>query len=309
MVIIERSIKLAKDRAMVRMKQHFINIDGKELHVRVWNEQADQTVFCSHGFTSTSADFLVLGELLAQEGYRVIAPDTLGRGLSQWSRLPDKEYNLPYYAKMAALLMQHFECGRCHWIGSDMGALIGILLASNDKYRHLFASLSLNDTGPEISRTVVKQMVTWAKEKRCFPEFKDAEQFLSKGYFPACQNDAVWQTVCESSIRRLAVGGFTLHYDHNIFLYSQTSTIKLWNRFETLLLPMMVMYGVNSQVLSKATLTKMRRYHPELMVNYYLGCQHTPSLLSPFYCQDVLSFLQQQSHSSSAPIQQAQSAP
>ena len=67
---------------------------------------------------------------LAERGFRVVCPDTIGRGLSQWSGAPDDEYQLSFYARIATALFDRLELERVHWIGTSMGGAIGMVCAS-----------------------------------------------------------------------------------------------------------------------------------------------------------------------------------
>ena len=62
--------------------------------------------------------------------YRVICPDTLGRGLSQWSPEPQREYCLAFYVKLAESLVNQLGLERFHWLGTSMGGSIGTLAAA-----------------------------------------------------------------------------------------------------------------------------------------------------------------------------------
>ena len=66
---------------------------------------------------------------LAQR-YRVICPDTIGRGLSRWSPRPAAEYCLAFYAELARSLLDQLGLARCHWLGTSMGGAIGLKAAA-----------------------------------------------------------------------------------------------------------------------------------------------------------------------------------
>ena len=76
---------------------HYRACQGRELHYTEWGAQHNEVVVAWHGLARTGRDMDDIAAHLASR-YRVICPDALGRGLSQWSPLPDQEYQLSFYA-------------------------------------------------------------------------------------------------------------------------------------------------------------------------------------------------------------------
>jgi pimeloyl-ACP methyl ester carboxylesterase len=81
---------------------------GREIHFTEWGSEHPRTVIAWHGLARTGRDMDELAASLADR-YRVICPDTLGRGLSQWSPDPGREYHLAFYARLAAELFDRLE--------------------------------------------------------------------------------------------------------------------------------------------------------------------------------------------------------
>ena len=88
---------------------------------------------------------------LATRRYRVICPDTIGRGLTQWSPDPANEYCLAFYVRLATALVDGLGIERFHWVGTSMGGAIGTLAAAG-ALRGRMRSLVLNDNGPSSRR-------------------------------------------------------------------------------------------------------------------------------------------------------------
>ena len=65
----------------------YVRCAGYEIHVTEWGAADAPVVVAWHGLARTGRDMDALAQQLAPH-YRVICPDTLGRGLSQWSRAP-----------------------------------------------------------------------------------------------------------------------------------------------------------------------------------------------------------------------------
>ena len=104
---------------------HYGQLLGREIHWMDWGPKEGAAVIAWHGLARTGRDMDELAEHLSGRGFRVICPDTIGRGLSQWSPLPDDEYQLSFYARLADALCDELKLDRVHWVGTSMGGAIG----------------------------------------------------------------------------------------------------------------------------------------------------------------------------------------
>ena len=89
----------------MKPESRYLMCEGREIHFMDWGKTLSPTVIAWHGLARTGRDMDELAEHLVGLGYRVICPDTLGRGLSQWSPAPEQEYRLAFYVKLAAALV------------------------------------------------------------------------------------------------------------------------------------------------------------------------------------------------------------
>ena len=85
-------------------RSHYVVCEGRELHVTEWGDVRSPAVIAWHGLARTGRDMDHIAAFLAPR-FRVICPDTLGRGLSQWSPDPAAEYNLAFYERLALSLV------------------------------------------------------------------------------------------------------------------------------------------------------------------------------------------------------------
>ena len=108
----------------------YAQLAGREIHWLDWGAPEAPVVIAWHGLARTCRDMDELAQHFASRGFRVICPDTIGRGLSQWSPLPDEEYKLSFYARIANALCDELQLGRVHWVGTSMGGAIGTVCAS-----------------------------------------------------------------------------------------------------------------------------------------------------------------------------------
>ncbi len=82
--------------AMNAPTSNYLQIAGREIHWMDWGGQGDPVVVAWHGLARTCRDMDELAVHFSERGFRVVCPDTLGRGLSQWSPVPDDEYQLAF---------------------------------------------------------------------------------------------------------------------------------------------------------------------------------------------------------------------
>src|SRR5262245_25545631 len=110
-----------------------------------WGDPANPRVLiCAHGLTRSRRDFDDLARALADD-YRVVCPDVVGRGQSDWLTDPT-QYSLPQYGADMLTLIAALAPRELHWIGTSMGGLIGMGIAAQPASP--ISRLVLNDVGP-----------------------------------------------------------------------------------------------------------------------------------------------------------------
>ena len=92
------------------------------------NPKNPKVLVCVHGVTRVSDDFDNLAADLCQE-YRVVCPDIVGRGRSDWLRNP-AHYVIPQYMNDMVTLLSRLDAEIVDWVGTSMGGLIAIPLAA-----------------------------------------------------------------------------------------------------------------------------------------------------------------------------------
>jgi len=124
----------------------YLQCAGLEIHYTDWGKAEKGTVIAWHGLARTGRDMDELAAHLSARGWRVICPDTVGRGLSQWSADPQNDYCLAFYARLARELMDGLRLRAVHWVGTSMGGAIGTLCAAGlaePSLKHRILSLTL----------------------------------------------------------------------------------------------------------------------------------------------------------------------
>ncbi|MFQ3231248.1 MAG: pimeloyl-ACP methyl ester carboxylesterase [Reinekea sp.] len=273
-------------------EQDFIVCNNREIHVRIWNRNATETVVCWHGLARTGGDFIELADSLAEQGYRVIAPDTIGRGLSQWAD-DSAEYEVPVYLNHVVALLKHYSITQCTWVGTSMGGILG-LVAATSVLKPVINKLVINDIGPEIPAQSLARIIEYVGD---FPEFgklTEFEQRIRQLYAPFGERtDQQWHQMAVQCSRRLDNGHWVSHYDPNIVKQFDSSkpAVTLWPLFELIDVPMMLVHGLNSDVLPISIVKKMRDVKPDMDYLPVEGCGHAPGLHTYAQINPVLEFI------------------
>jgi pimeloyl-ACP methyl ester carboxylesterase len=284
----------------MKPSSHYLPCHGFNLHYTAWGDASLPVVIAWHGLARTGRDFDALAEQLSPH-YRVICPDTIGRGLSQWSANPKHDYSFATYARMTLDLMDALHIQQAHWVGTSMGGALGLVCAAGLEVPALkgrILSLVLNDIAPEISTAAVERIKAYAGQPPAFDTVPELEAFFRAAYAPfGFQTDAQWTHLTETSTRRLPDGRVTPHYDPHITqqFFREVPEYPMWNEYDALHIPVMVLRGANSDLISPETIQAMHTRGPgaqgRLRSEEIAGCGHAPALNVPAQWQLVMDFL------------------
>lgn len=272
---------------------HFLNCQNFEIHYTEWGQVDAPVVICWHGLTRTGRDFDELAEALATR-YRVICPDTPGRGLSQWSDSPLEHYIVPFYAQIALDLANQLGIQQFKWVGTSMGGLIGMVVAAIAPER--VQKLVLNDVGPEIPVAAVERIRTYAGSQPSFNNVSELEAWLRQVYIPFGENtDTFWRRMAMTSARRTGAGKVTLHYDVRLVepFNHYNGEVTLWPLWEQIICPTLVIRGELSDLLSADQVEQMLARKPEANAQAvtFARVGHAPTLAMSEQIEVVADFL------------------
>jgi len=256
--------------------------EGREIHFTEWGEANAETVIAWHGLARTGRDMDDIAAHLATR-YRVVCPDTIGRGLSQWSPAPEREYCLDFYARIAVSLMDFLKVQDCHWLGTSMGGALGIRLAAG-ALRGRIKRLVLNDIGPQLGAAAVERIRAYAGKPAAFERMSELEQYFRTIYKPyGLLTDEQWRRLTETSARRLPDGRVTPHYDPGMVLQFEhhPADYDQWEAYDSIDVPTLCLRGESSDLLLADTAEAMRRRGPRAVVVTIPGCGHAPALNVP----------------------------
>lgn len=269
--------------------------EGREIHYMDWGPADGAPVVAWHGLARTGRDMDELAEHLAAKGYRVVCPDTLGRGLSEWSPDPANEYQLAFYARLATALVDHLGWHRFHWVGTSMGGAIGTVAAAG-LLRERMLSLTLNDNGPSLAPAAIARIRAYAGHPPAFARASELEAFFRQAYAPfGWLSPEQWRRLAQTSTRRLPDGRVAPHYDPAIVeqFVRYPNDYELWAVYDTLTLPTLCLRGANSDLLLRETTDAMQVRGPRARVVEIAGCGHAPALNVPEQLNLVSNFIAQ----------------
>jgi len=264
------------------MNSRYLVCEGREIHYTEWGAAHRETVIAWHGLARTGRDMDDIAAHLAQR-YRVLCPDTLGRGLSQWSPAPQAEYSLAFYARLAVSLADQLGLDEFHWLGTSMGGAIGLALAAG-AMKGRIRRLVLNDIGPKLGEAAVERIRAYAGNPPQFERVSELEAYFRTVYKPyGWLSDEQWRRLAETSVRRTAEGKVTPHYDPNMvmqFLHHEHDYDQ-WDAYDAIDVPTLCLRGESSDLLLADTADEMRKRGPRAVVVTIPGCGHAPALNVP----------------------------
>ena len=279
--------------------KHVQCLDSQGLHRMAyweWGDPANPRVLvCAHGLSRQGRDFDTLARAMRAD-YRVVCPDVVGRGHSDW--LTDAMgYSLPAYVADMVTLLARLQADTVHWVGTSMGGLIGIGLAA--LAGSPVSRLVLNDVGPAIEPVSLQRIGSylgqpqhWASEGQA----ADALWAISQGFGPHSREQ--WLALTRPQLRADGAG-FKSHYDPAIALpfrlvtpeLARLGEAALWQAYDKLRCPTLLLRGEGSDLLSPATAQSMTGRGPRARLVQLPGVGHAPTLVQPEQVQIVREFL------------------
>ena len=269
---------------------------------------APHVIVCVHGLSRQGRDFDVLAQSLLErspEPVRVVCPDVVGRGRSDWLADP-MGYGIPLYAGDMLQLLQQLHAAApvasLDWVGTSMGGLIGMALAGAPglPLPVPMRRLVLNDVGPVIEWSSLQRIGTYLGNTGRFESVQqaaDAMWQISQGFGPHTPEQ--WFALSQGMVRAASGGGFTLHYDPSIavpFRGLDEATAKagqaaLWQLYDAIRARTLLLRGGDSDLLSTATALAMTQRGPRARLVEFPGVGHAPTLIAQDQVEAVAAFL------------------
>ena len=221
---------------------------------------AAQVVLCVHGLTRNSRDFDFLARRLVQRGLRVIAPDLPGRGKSEWVPVA-ADYATPLYLAAMAAVIARSGATAVDWIGTSLGGHIGMEMAALPGAP--IRRLVLNDFGARVAGAALQRIGAYLRIKRRFATIEELEAHLRSIHEPFGKlTDTQWRHMAEHSAVQTEEGDYRQHYDPAIgraFSWPLMVDISLWDLWDKVACPVMILRGEDSDLLHASTVRDMQK--------------------------------------------------
>jgi pimeloyl-ACP methyl ester carboxylesterase len=274
--------------------------DGLKLFVRDYGPRAAPAlpVVCLAGLARSSLDFEALANALANdpaEPRRVLAPDMRGRGKSDYDSNPS-HYNLAVELGDVLTILTALDVGRAVFVGTSRGGILAMLLAAARP--DLIAGCVLNDIGPEIDPKGLVRIKNYVGKLPQPADFKDAAGLLRRLFasqFTELTDDD-WLAYARRTYKEDG-GRLVPDYDPKLSTILDGVTFEellpaMWAQFDALALgPLMVIRGVNSDILSTATVVAMAARKPALVILEVKNQGHAPLLAEADVIARIAAFV------------------
>ena len=254
-----------------------------------------RVLMCVHGLTRCGRDFDDLAQAMSDR-YRVVCPDVVGRGKSDWLRNP-LLYGVPQYAADMTTLLARLDAQTLHWVGTSMGGLIGMAIAAQPATP--ISRLVLNDVGPVVTAVSIARIADYLGKAPAFDSIAAAVAFVravSPAFGP--HTDAEWLRLSVPLLRENAEGKFEFCYDPKIaepfraaMQVSAGKDMELWPLYDAITCPTLLLRGAESDLLTRDTAQAMTQRGPHASLREIVGVGHAPTLIHANQIALVREFL------------------
>jgi pimeloyl-ACP methyl ester carboxylesterase len=262
-----------------------------------WGDPLNSKVLvCVHGVTRVSDDFDSLAHELSDD-YRVVCPDVVGRGRSGWLRNP-QHYQVPQYVSDMVTLLARLDAQTVHWLGTSMGGLIGMGLASLKDSP--IRKLVLNDIGPELNPAALARIGDYIGQDVRFPDFESAARYIKDISLPfGPHTDEEWRKLAADVLRRDKDGQWVRHYDLGLAVPFKSATPEstkqaealLWMAYDSISCPTLLARGAQSDLLTREAAQAMTTRGPKAELVELPGVGHAPTFMHMDQISVVKKFL------------------
>ncbi len=231
------------------------------LHYTEWGDADNpRLLVCAHGLTRCGRDFDTLAQHL-QGHYRIICPDVVGRGESDW--LANKSnYNYPQYLNDMATLLAAVMAPRgiesVHWLGTSMGGIIGMLLAAQPHTP--ITRLALNDVGSFIPKASLERIAMYVGKTPPFASVDAVVEAVRATSPFGPLSDTEWRLLTLPLIKQNEEGSWEFRYDPGVseaFRSAPITDVDLLPFWNAISCPVLVTRGAESDLLLKSTFDAM----------------------------------------------------
>ncbi|THB68865.1 MAG: alpha/beta hydrolase [Gammaproteobacteria bacterium] len=266
----------------------------RKIYYRFWeNRNSKRALFCLHGVTRNSRDFIFLAERLS-ETHTVICPDFPGRGLSRDVKSLD-DLALDHYEASVVAIINEYGFRSIDVLGTSMGGMVSINLAS--KNNSPIRRLILNDLGAFVPLKIFQAIAVHEHDKpQLYPDFDTALDFHKQncaGFGP--MNEEQWREFTLAGMKQNDNGEY--EYDYNpmvhekILSHTPKSDLDLWHLWEQIESPVMILRGSESYALTREVAEEMQERGGQVKLVEFEGTGHAPNLMNQGHADIVRDWL------------------
>ena len=265
---------------------------------------------CVHGYSGNARDFDYLARELARDT-RVVCIDVAGRGDSDWLASP-LEYHFPQFIADIQGVIGHLGLKEVHWVGTSMGGLLGMLLASTASHR--IRSLVMNDIGAYVPLDALQAIAGNLEGPSRFASLGKVEAHMRRTHRDwSAIDDGQWRHLALHGSRPLDDGGYRLHYDPRIADVAKPFPLApglfMWDAWYRVRCPVLLLRGERSRIFPRYVAQAMLAVKPETPLVEIEDCGHVPALMSPDEIGVVRNFMATATDKGAWPRQPSSSFP
>ncbi|QWD61573.1 alpha/beta fold hydrolase [Polynucleobacter sp. MWH-UH25E] len=251
-----------------------------------WGDPSNSKVLlCVHGLTRRGSDFKTLAQAMCKD-YYVVCPDIVGRGNSDRLSNP-MQYAVPQYVADIAQLVKQLGVTQVDWLGTSMGGLIGMVYAAmpNSPIRRML----INDVGPRIEPDAIKRLGSYVGQPFAFANRADALNRLNQICATFGEHTPEEWEIYNGPMLVQRDDLWVMHYDPNIAvpfasvnpIMAKAGEVAMWHAFKQIHIPMLIVRGADSDLLSAATVAEMCKVNTYARSIEIPNVGHAPAFIKP----------------------------
>ncbi len=277
---------------------YYYSQEGLKLYARDYGSRTSKKtpILCLPGLTRNSKDFADLAERLSGDR-RVICPDFRGRGKSEYAK-GWTDYTPLNEMRDTLDLMAAAGVNHAIIVGTSRGGLVAMNMALHRPTA--IKGIVMNDIGPEVAKSGIDRIMGYAGKMEVPPTWEDAAitiRQMNERYFPNMPGEK-WHAFAHMTFRD-EDGKPAMDYDAAIGTglrraakLMRGNIPTMWKEFRALShVPVLLVRGENSDLLSTATAERMATEHPGLSLTTAKDRGHAPFLDEPEVTDAIDTFL------------------